>query len=282
MEGFIYVMSNELMPGVVKVGYTTRTPDARALEMSSHEAVPLRMRVEYYAFVDAAVSETESRAHRQLQAFSVAKEWFRCDVPTAVLAVRQSCDSRLRYEKLHYVDPAELRRQEEREARERQARDAQARAEFQRAEAKRRAKEAAISKLQSDFARLEPIARAIYFRGIGLRVTGELLNHGLNPVQWVKDALEIRPKIDPEEQRIARLATHELLQMIQYYQCGRLLREYAQRPTKPGFLDRLWSGDYFEVPAVVISEFKKRKELASSKDQFNSALYLEEWQVLSS
>lgn len=101
MEGFVYVMSNELMPGVLKVGYTTRTPDARALEMSSHEAVPVRMKVEYYAFVDTAVSEIESRTHRQLQAFSVAKEWFRCDVPTAILAVRQSCESRLRHEKVH-------------------------------------------------------------------------------------------------------------------------------------------------------------------------------------
>ncbi len=282
MEGFVYVMSNELMPGVLKVGYTTRTPDARALEMSSHEAVPVRMKVEYYAFVDTAVSEIESRTHRQLQAFSVAKEWFRCDVPTAILAVRQSCESRLRHEKVHYVDPAELRRREEREARERQASEAQARADNQRTETKRRAKEAAISKLQAEFARLEPVARAIYFRGIGLRVVGEILNNWLNPVQWVKDALEIRPKIDPEEQRIAALPTPELLQMIQYYQCGRLLREYAQRPTRPSFLDRLWNGEYFEVPAIVVSEFKKRQDLASNKNIFNTALYIDEWNALSS
>lgn len=282
MEGFVYVMSNELMPGVLKVGYTTRTPDARALEMSSHEAVPVRMKVEYYAFVDAAVSEIESRAHRQLQDFSVAKEWFRCDVPTAIFAVRQSCEGRLRHEKIHYVDPAELRRREEREARERQASEARTRVDSQRAEAKRSAKDAAISKLQSDFVRLEPVARAIYFRGIGLEVAGAILNHGLNPVQWVKNVLEIGPKIDPEEQKIAALPTHELLQIIQYHQCGRLLREFAQRPTKPGFLDRLWSGDYFEVPAIVISEFKKRQQLVSDKDIFNAVLYIEEWNTLRS
>lgn len=282
MEGFVYVISNELMPGVVKVGYTTRTPDARALEMSSHEAVPVRMRVEYYAFVDAFVSDVESRAHRHLRDCSVAKEWFRCDVSTAILAVRRACDASLRHEKVHYVEPTELRRIEERESRERQAREAHARMENQKVEAKRHSREAAIAKLQSEFVRLEPTAREVYNRGILLRATAEVLNHGLNPLQWFKDAFEIRPKIDPETHRIAALPVQDLLQLIRYYQCGRLLREYSQRPIKPGLLDRLWSGDYFEVPAVVISEFKRRQQLAGNQQMFNDALYVEEWNTLRS
>lgn len=238
------------------------------------------MRVEYYAFVDALVSDVESRAHRHLQDCSVAKEWFRCDVPTAILAVRRACHTSLRHEKVHYVDPTELRRIEEREARERQAWEIHARVESQRAEAKRNSREAAIAKLESEFVRLEPTAREIYNRGILLRVTAEVLNHGLNPVQWFKDAFEIRPKANPEMQRIAALSLQDLLQLIRYYQCGRLLREYSQRPTKPGLLDRFWNGDYFEVPAVVISEFKRRQELAENKQVFNDALYIEDWNTL--
>jgi hypothetical protein len=280
MEGFVYVMSNELMPGVVKVGYTTRTPDARALEMSSHEAVPVRMRVEYYAFVDAAVSDVESRAHRHLRDCNVAKEWFRCDVPKAILAVRKACDGGLRHEKVHYVEPAELWRLEEQERRAKQALDAQDHAERQKAEAKRLARQAVVARLESDFLRLEPIAREIYNHGIMLRATAEIVNHGLNPVQWFKDAFEIQPKVDPEKQRISALALADLLQLIQYYQCGRLLREYSQRPTKPRLLDRFWNGDYFEVPPVVIAEFKSRQESASDKRIFNEALYVEEWNVL--
>lgn len=280
MEGFVYVMSNELMPGVVKVGYTTRTPDARALEMSSHEAVPVRMRVEYYAFVDALVSDIESRAHLHLCDRSVAKEWFRCDVPTAILAVRRACDTFLRHEKVYYVDPAELRRLEEREAREKQTREARARVESQRAEAQQHAKEAALAKLRSEFLRLEPIAREIYFRGTLFQVAAGVLNHGLNPVQWFKDAFQIPPKVDPEAKSLAAISLSDLLQLIRYHQCGQLLREYSQRPIKPSVLDRLWSGGYFEVPVAVVSEFKRRRELAYSKQVFNDALYIEEWNTL--
>lgn len=280
MEGFVYVISNELMPGIVKVGYTTRTPDARALEMSAHEAVPVKMQVEYYAFVETSVSDVESRAHEQLREWNVAKEWFRCDVPRAILAVRRACQDGLRYEKVKYVDPTELRKLEEHEDQVKRAREEQSRLERQRDVAKSQAKAAAISRLESEFLRLEPIAREIFFRGFFVRTTAELLNHGLNPIQWFRDALEIKPKVDPEECRIANLALQDLLQLIRYQQASRLLREYSRRPTKPGMLDRFWSGDYFTVPAYVVAEFKKRQAEATDQLPFNEALYVNEWNNL--
>lgn len=40
LNGFIYVLSNELMPGVYKIGMTKHCPDQRAKEISSSTGVP--------------------------------------------------------------------------------------------------------------------------------------------------------------------------------------------------------------------------------------------------
>jgi hypothetical protein len=39
-DGFIYVLKNPHMPRLVKIGYTERSPDARAIELSQHTGVP--------------------------------------------------------------------------------------------------------------------------------------------------------------------------------------------------------------------------------------------------
>ncbi|WP_295427803.1 GIY-YIG nuclease family protein [uncultured Thiodictyon sp.] len=33
MKGFVYVMSNKAMPGLVKIGYSTKHPELRAEEL---------------------------------------------------------------------------------------------------------------------------------------------------------------------------------------------------------------------------------------------------------
>jgi hypothetical protein len=47
--GFVYVMSNQYMPGLVKVGFTTRSPALRAQELSAPTGVPGQFFVEFYA-----------------------------------------------------------------------------------------------------------------------------------------------------------------------------------------------------------------------------------------
>lgn len=56
--GFVYVMTNQSMPGLVKVGFTTRPPSLRAQELSAATGVPGSFVVEYYAeHADARMQE---------------------------------------------------------------------------------------------------------------------------------------------------------------------------------------------------------------------------------
>ena len=52
MKGFVYVLSNASMPGLIKVGMTTKVPDGRAKELSSDTSTPTPFIVEYYALFD--------------------------------------------------------------------------------------------------------------------------------------------------------------------------------------------------------------------------------------
>lgn len=72
--GYIYIMSNKFMPGLVKVGKTDRSPDERAEELSRPEGVPGKFKIEYvrktvldyslpYGGVDLQI---EKIAHKQL------------------------------------------------------------------------------------------------------------------------------------------------------------------------------------------------------------------------
>lgn len=40
LSGYLYVLINESMEGIVKIGYTTRSPRLRASELSSPTGVP--------------------------------------------------------------------------------------------------------------------------------------------------------------------------------------------------------------------------------------------------
>jgi len=44
--GYIYILSNEYMPGLVKIGFTDRDPVTRSRELSSHTGVPGKFNIE--------------------------------------------------------------------------------------------------------------------------------------------------------------------------------------------------------------------------------------------
>ncbi len=94
--GWVYILTNEAMPGLVKIGLTTRTPKERAAELSSSSGVPLP-----YAVVWArAVSDcayVEQVVHRMLDDRRVngKRESFRCDVATARQVIEAGAGSML-------------------------------------------------------------------------------------------------------------------------------------------------------------------------------------------
>lgn len=74
------------MPGLLKVGYTTRTLSERLEELSS-TGVPKGFQVEFFCKVNSA-ERLESRTHLALHAFHYGKEFFKCSVYEAVKAVK--------------------------------------------------------------------------------------------------------------------------------------------------------------------------------------------------
>lgn len=76
--GFVYVLSNPAMPGIYKVGMTTRSPSQRAAELSNSTGVPAEFSIVYYAEV-ADPAAVESAVHDRLAGYRVnpCREFFR-------------------------------------------------------------------------------------------------------------------------------------------------------------------------------------------------------------
>lgn len=76
------------MPGLVKVGFSTKAPMLRAKELANTGAPH-----PYEVLYDALVEEPrmiEASAHALLESHREGREWFRCSVEQAIQAIRQS------------------------------------------------------------------------------------------------------------------------------------------------------------------------------------------------
>ncbi|MFB9677635.1 GIY-YIG nuclease family protein [Streptosporangium vulgare] len=88
--GFVYVLSNEAMPGIVKVGMTTKLAEDRARQLHA-TGVPLPFDVEFRALTSRP-HEVEKRVHKFLESFRVSpnREFFRVSPDIAIGAVRNA------------------------------------------------------------------------------------------------------------------------------------------------------------------------------------------------
>lgn len=87
MKGWVYVISNDAMPGLVKVGFTSKDPDLRASELN-HTGSPLPYVVDYEVLIEHP-RDIEQQVHRKLSEFRKGREWFRCTPEFAVSVVQQ-------------------------------------------------------------------------------------------------------------------------------------------------------------------------------------------------
>lgn len=74
-EGYIYVLENKGQPGILKIGYTDRTPQARVKEINSGTGVITPWFI-INAFACKAPTQIESLVHAQLDRYRVNKEGF--------------------------------------------------------------------------------------------------------------------------------------------------------------------------------------------------------------
>lgn len=85
--GYVYVLSNRLMPGLVKIGFTTNDVKRRVAELSSATGVPAPFEIEYYCLTKHP-GRVEREVHRDLAAHRLQnREFFSVDVARAISAV---------------------------------------------------------------------------------------------------------------------------------------------------------------------------------------------------
>lgn len=100
MKGWVYVLSNESLDGLVKIGFSTKDPQSRAKELSGDTGVPTPFIVEYEMLVEDPHS-CEQRAHDLLDDKRVnqRREFFHCSVNDAIESAKQCVDSEIIFEK---------------------------------------------------------------------------------------------------------------------------------------------------------------------------------------
>lgn len=86
MKGWVYVITNKAMPGLVKVGYTMKDPELRAAELN-HTGSPHPYVVDYELLVEEP-RDIERDTHSRLRSFREGKEWFRCSSEEAIAAIK--------------------------------------------------------------------------------------------------------------------------------------------------------------------------------------------------
>ena len=88
IRGWVYVMTNQAMPGLVKVGFTLKDPALRAAELT-HTNNPHSFLVAYEALVQEP-EPIERKVHAKLQQYREGREWFKCTVEVAVVAIKEA------------------------------------------------------------------------------------------------------------------------------------------------------------------------------------------------
>jgi hypothetical protein len=89
--GYIYVLSNPAMPGLLKIGFTQHSDTKRRiLELSKNTAVPLHFVLEFEQLIENPV-QYERLIHARLSQYRLSpdKEFFKIDLDTVEKIIRK-------------------------------------------------------------------------------------------------------------------------------------------------------------------------------------------------
>lgn len=105
MFGYIYILSNPYMPGIVKIGMTERDPNERISELSSATGVPASFILEYSLFVpDLEMAEKEIHIALSGNRVGDNKEFFKLSVEEAKEVVLNKAVDKFTSHLLQYDD----------------------------------------------------------------------------------------------------------------------------------------------------------------------------------
>jgi hypothetical protein len=98
-EGWVYVLTNEAMPGLVKIGFSMKDPTIRAQDLykdpkiGALAGVPMPFTVFYKALVVNAY-KVERAVHKELECdrINIEREFFRCDPFDAIECIREHAE----------------------------------------------------------------------------------------------------------------------------------------------------------------------------------------------
>jgi hypothetical protein len=103
MKSYIYVFSNDALPGLYKVGFSTKDPEIRRQELSN-TSIPEPYQIMYWCLTDDAF-EVEQKVHKLLKNYKSNKEFFSCDfsiIQEQILAVVSELGKEIYLEELNY------------------------------------------------------------------------------------------------------------------------------------------------------------------------------------
>jgi hypothetical protein len=89
-DSWVYILSNPSMPGLLKIGSTTKAPDKRAKQVSRGTGVPLEFELEYmFKCFNSAGLEYEIHKELKSQRVNKQKEFFKMDLESAKKTIEE-------------------------------------------------------------------------------------------------------------------------------------------------------------------------------------------------
>ncbi|MCL5269083.1 MAG: GIY-YIG nuclease family protein [bacterium] len=103
IRGWVYVIENKSMPGLVKIGYSTKDPILRAGELRN-TGTPYPYIVVYDVLVEEP-RDHEQRLHKVFEEKREGKEWFRCSAKDAIYKIREIIGDKALIENVRIILP---------------------------------------------------------------------------------------------------------------------------------------------------------------------------------
>ena len=88
-KDWVYILSNQSMPGLLKIGYTKYDPEVRSKQISRGTGIPLEFKVEWaYKCFNGEEIERETHKFLKSKRISKSREFFRIELEEAKTTIQ--------------------------------------------------------------------------------------------------------------------------------------------------------------------------------------------------